>query len=77
MVSWEIFTREVRPDLHLEIPVDPELWKTLLADFVFYDTSGEGFVNFESAQSLFSHYSDELKVKFLPFQKRVNVFLRI
>jgi len=61
-VSWEIFTREVRPDLHLEIPIDPEVWRTLLADFVFYDTSGEGFISAESAKSILTHYSEEIKV---------------
>jgi len=58
----------------LEIPVDPELWRTLLADFVFYDTSGEGFVSIESAQSLLSHYSDELKVR-IPSIGKNNGFL--
>lgn len=67
MVPWEIFTSEVRPDLHLDQYLDPPTWKSMVDEFVFYDYSGEGFIGLESAKSIVVSYSDQLQV----FSKRI------
>ena len=65
MVPWEIFTKEIRPDLHLDAGLEPQTWKELLGEFLFYDYSNEGFITFESARSLIGHYSEHLPVSII------------
>jgi len=60
IVSWELFTREVRPNLHLDAHIDPQAWKSLLNEFAFYDYSEEGFISFDSAQTIVAHFSEDL-----------------
>ena len=62
LVSWELFTREVRPNLHLDTAIDLQAWKTLLGEFAFYDYSEEGFISFDKAQNIVGHFSEDLPV---------------